>query len=96
MISGSPNLLKLLLEDERIDVNARDEMGYTALFHQYYNEDTTIEEIQILLDSPRIDVSILDCNGELPLHMASYNLLPSRDVPRVEVFLKSAIKKGRL
>ena len=98
MMLGSPNLLKLFLEDERIDVNARDETGYTALFQLFLLvkiKESTLENIKILLDSPRIDLSMLYLNNQLPLHVASYNPHVSQDIPRVELFLKSAINKGR-
>ena len=98
MMLGSPNLLKLFLEDERIDVNARDETGYTALFQLFLLvkiKESTLENIKILLDSPRIDLSMLYLNNQLPLHVASYNPHVSQDIPRVELFLKSAINKGK-
>ena len=96
MLTSSTEVLELLLNDKRIDVNATNDDGDTLLSYAFdYNnndEEENVELIDCLLRSPRIDLN----SGPLAhlqrtlLHRACQNKFHQR----AEALLKAAIKRG--
>ena len=93
-----PEVMKLLLADERIDVNATDDEGHTVLFYVVDNEDPgkklqdqeVIDTISLLMSpTSRFDPTIDERNGCTALHIA----LSWRD-EFAEVILKHALTAG--
>ena len=71
----SREVLKMLLADERIEVNATDGKGCTALMNicghnNCGDNDKVCQVISMLLKSPRIDMNVADKNGMTALHYA--------------------------
>ena len=88
--------IKLLLEDERIDVNATDNQGLTVLLALYghrrsFNEKT-LQIIDLLQSSPRINDNVVDRAGRNPLHLACENDCQD-NFRRVELYLKMALER---
>ena len=89
MLTNSKEILELLLNDQRIDVNATDTIGFTALLWLYngpgsrYTQELILELATFLLESPRIDPNVGDTSL---LHIAS-------NVDEAEVFFKAAMKR---
>ena len=76
----SPNdikyeILKLLLDDNIIDPNARDKKGMTAFYHMTYANqyNLSLEKFKLLLNDPRIDMNIPDNDGITPFMIACKN-----------------------
>ena len=89
MMARSKDVLKLLLEDQRIDVNAMDDIGYTALMWFYngpggISDEMILELVEFLLQSPRIDTNTV--GEESMLHIAN-------NAEQVEIVFKAATKR---
>jgi len=80
-----PDVVKLLLDREDIDVNKQDNRGHTALSYvvQYVTPSHAIEPAKLLLDRDDIDVNLPSRCGETPLHIACCSA-----VDRVDLLLK--------
>jgi ankyrin repeat protein len=61
-------VLRLLKDDNRIDINSRDKEGKTVLHHFVQKGD--IESLKLLLDYKGIDLNAKDSTGKTPLHYA--------------------------
>ena len=105
LFGKSFEVLEMLLEDDRIDVNAYDNQGSTALIDIYggsdyhgfshnREEETVLQIIDLLQKSPRIDVNLVDKRGRTPFHFACRNPHSRKDGRRAELFLKMALEKG--
>ena len=68
---GHIEIVKLLLTNETINVNLRNDFGNTALILASWNEN--IEIIKLLLEHETIDVNLQDKNGNTALVWASEN-----------------------
>ena len=98
----SKKLIKLFLDDERIDVNAVCEMQFNALFHLYNRtmyvqndkDKRILENIETLLASPRFNIGFVNTDGSLALHLACDTSCYNYDAPRVEAYLKVAVQRG--
>jgi len=93
--------LELLLEDDRIDVNAADNQGSTPLMdiygattNRWRDEDKIVEIIDLLQKSPRIDVNLMDKKGRTPFHFACQHENSRKDGRRAEMLLKMAEERG--
>ena len=88
MMSYSKDVLQLLLEDQRIDVNAMDDIGYTALLWLYngpgISDELVLELVEFLLQSPRIDINTVGYQSIL--HIAG-------NANEAEVVFKAATKR---
>ena len=92
MFAMSKEVLGLLLNDSRIDVNATDDNQLTALLSLYdceepsdkYGQEHILELVSYMLESPRIDVTV---GRTSLLHLAS-------DAEEVEVVFKAALKRN--
>jgi len=88
--------LVILLSDERLDVNAADEEGSTALHFavsreaEEYNED----ELTLLLSRNGLDVNAADERGVVPLHLVVYYLKEGDDKATMQAAMKLLIDKG--
>jgi ankyrin repeat protein len=81
-----PDVVKLLLHREGIDVNKQDNNGYTALSHavQCVMRRSGFEPAKLLLDRDDINVNLRDRNGRTPLFLACR----LSDVSMVDLLLK--------
>ena len=72
LLRRNSEIARLLLEDERVDINTRSStMGWTALALAIYEGNAEI--VQQLLARPEIDVNVNDAPQHLtPLHMALF------------------------
>ena len=66
---GNPEIVKLLLQREDIDVNLGSDDGFTPLHRACSSGNPEI--VKLLLNAKDINVNIQDMNGETPLHVAS-------------------------
>ena len=64
----NPEVLRILLDDGRVDWNLKDDDGYTQIMHAVVPEYT--ENLRMLLDEPNIDVGILGPNDDNLIDMA--------------------------
>ena len=92
---GHPAIVKLLLEDGRIDVNAIDNMGETALFQalsrwKYYGfqfpRENYVEVIKLLFKAPDIRPDIRPFNGMTSIHVVIP--IDNADVSMLDMLLK--------
>jgi len=69
------NSTKILLRRKDIDVNVKNENGWTPLTYAacYHGNDTRF--VELLLKHPEIDVNSVDDQGETPLINAVYNVV---------------------
>jgi len=67
-------LTEWLFREQDVDVNDKDELGWTALAHacRYHGDDTRF--VELLLKRPDIDVNCQDKNGWTPLMNACRNV----------------------
>ena len=93
--------LKIIEEDESLDVNAQDADGLTALHHAILNEYTKV--VETLLSHPRkdLDVNIKDAKGRTALHHAVIHRLGSvvKDLlahPDIKPFLRDKQRRSAL
>ncbi|KAF5005581.1 hypothetical protein FDECE_7988 [Fusarium decemcellulare] len=63
--TGQINVINLLLDTEVVNVNLKDDIGWTPLFIATYHECP--EAVKALLDRPTIQVDVLDNGGTSPL-----------------------------
>ena len=105
LFGKSFEVLEMLLEDDRIDVNATDSQGSTALIYMYggsgswshnRDEETVLQIIDLLQKSPRIDVNLADIKGRTPFHFACQHGKSGNDGRRAELFLKMALERGNI
>lgn len=61
--------LHLLLEKSKVDLNEKDQMGRTVLFHAACRGNS---EITKLLLENGADATVSDKNGNTPLHLSGY------------------------
>merc|ERR1712126_224417 len=66
--------LETLLEDPRVDVNAPDMKGRTALHHACQKKD--IDIVRTLLADARVNARIQNNDGDTSLHVACYKATP--------------------
>ena len=64
------DIIKLLLKDNRIDVNRKDAQGSTAYHNIFYN--FAIDTALLLFNDDRVDLNMQNYNGDTPLHVACY------------------------
>ena len=85
-------VLKLLLEDERIDVSYDlNDFGVTPLMQTYYENDDDYEFLEVFANHPRVDLTAVDRDkGQTALHKSAH----CKDPYRTEILLKAAIKRG--
>ena len=70
---GHANIVKQLLNDPRVEVNAHDTEGMTPLMYAVRNGRE--ESCQLLLQHPHIEVNAVDDRGMTALHLAfAYNI----------------------
>ncbi|TFK20297.1 ankyrin, partial [Coprinopsis marcescibilis] len=70
--NGHLQIVQLLLACSGIEVNAVDEEGWTALmFSSLHRDGTSAEVTRLLLESPGIDVSMKNLNGDSALILAA-------------------------
>ena len=62
-------MVKLLLEDPRVDVRAVGKGGMSALY--YAASGGHVEVVNLLLEDPRVDANAKTNNGDTPLHLAA-------------------------
>lgn len=62
--------IRLLSENPRVDMNARDSKGQTAL-HRAVKENENFEIVKLLILSPKVNINALDSRRQTPLHIAS-------------------------
>ena len=97
----SREVLKMLLEDERIEANATDNKGCTALMYicgnshnNYGDYDKVCQVISMLLKSPRIDTNVADKNGMTALHHACKpDTMKIEEGRHVELYLEAASER---
>ena len=106
LFGRSFEVLEMLLEDDRIEVNASDNQGSTALINIYggsdyhglfshnRDEETVLQIIDLLQESPRIDVNLVDNKGRTAFHFACQHGHSRKDGRRAEMFLKMAKERG--
>ena len=68
-IGGHVEIVKLLLEDPRVDVRAVDREKFSAL--QLAADLGHVEVVKLLLEDPRVDVRAVDKDGWSALHFAA-------------------------
>lgn len=68
---GRTNVIQVLLESGRVDVNQKDEDGDTALHSAAYNGQE--ECVQVLLETRNINVNALGADGMTPIMYAMEN-----------------------
>ncbi|KAF7182640.1 hypothetical protein CNMCM7691_002301 [Aspergillus felis] len=66
---GLAPVVKLLLANEKVDVNSRDTYGLTALSLAAENGHEAV--VKLLLDTGKVDVNSRDSNGRTPLSLAA-------------------------
>ena len=66
---GHKEVVQLILEDERVEVNAKDVRSYTPLHFAAQEGHSGI--VQLLLEDERVDVNSKTENGYTPLHSAA-------------------------
>lgn len=86
VISNRPNIAELLLA-AGVNVNAINKSGLTALHHSYNNPEMT----ELLLNSPKIALDIVDENGSSPL---AYGLIRYIDFNKAYKFARALLSKG--
>jgi len=64
-------VVKLLLEDPRVDVNSRDEEGITPIYHAACEGSEAI--VELLTRDPRVDLNAQRVSGSTPFFMACQN-----------------------
>eukprot|EP00093_Oithona_nana_P001455 01455.XXX_4807_3925_1 [CDS] Oithona nana genome sequencing. len=106
LFGRSFEVLEMLLEADRIEVNASDNQGSTALINIYggsdyhglfshnRDEETVLQIIDLLQESPRIDVNLVDNKGRTAFHFACQHGHSRKDGRRAEMFLKMAKERG--
>ena len=87
MSTISIEVLMLLLSDSRIDVNAKDFFGETALT-KIFKGAFELEVIEVFLQCSRINLIGTDDAGNTAFHKACYN----KDPEKAEKYLKKVIK----
>lgn len=83
-------VIRLLLEDGRVPVNAQDEEGCTALWHACesgYAERSHVERVRVLLMEGGADHTIADYKGRRPVDVA-------RDPAIVQLFQVCRVRAG--
>jgi ankyrin repeat protein len=68
--SYNAQVLGVLLRDPRVDPNARNNMGQTAIHFAGMRGNFHLEVMKVLLLQPEINLSIADNDGYLPIHSA--------------------------
>ena len=68
-IGGHVEIVKLLLEDPRVDVRAVDREKFSAL--QLAADLGHVEVVKLLLGDPRVDANAKSNRGTTPLHLAT-------------------------
>ena len=90
MMSHSKDVLQLLLDDRRIDVNAVDNINYSALLWLYngpgISDELILELVEFLLQSPRIDTYTVGVHHKSILHIAG-------EANEAEVVFKAATER---
>jgi len=69
---GSPEALKLLVEDSRVDLNVQKTDGWTPLHLCVGNDE--VECVKVLLGQSALEVNLTDKNGFTPLHLATWEV----------------------
>ncbi|KAI2503221.1 serine/threonine kinase [Fragilaria crotonensis] len=67
--NGNEKVVRLLLNDEEVDVNFQDNDGATALYYASHNGQ--VEVVRALLEHDRVNVNIQDNDGDTALLLAS-------------------------
>ncbi|KAI7971989.1 hypothetical protein EIK77_007588 [Talaromyces pinophilus] len=68
-VGGREEVLKLLLETGKVDVNSSDRFGYTALYHAIMRQHDAV--IHLLLETGKVDMNYKDDTDCTPLHFVS-------------------------
>ncbi|KAF3402933.1 hypothetical protein DPV78_003809 [Talaromyces pinophilus] len=66
---GHEDVVKLLLETGKVDVNSSDRLGYTALYYAIIGQHDAV--IHLLLETSKVDMNYKDPRGRTPLHIVS-------------------------
>ncbi|CDZ76381.1 Defects in Rab1 recruitment protein A [Legionella massiliensis] len=92
-MNKNPEIIKILLDDPRIDPNVKGPGGNTPLYDAITNNNPKV--IKMLLDDPRVDPNVKSADGYIPLYDAIFiNKNPEviklvLDNPRVDPNIKS-------
>jgi Ankyrin repeats (many copies)/Ankyrin repeat len=68
---GHVELVRLLLLDDRVDVNAKDEEGWHSLMFSIICDNNQLEVLSVVLADPRTDFNSPDSEGWTPFHHAA-------------------------
>ncbi|XP_076462850.1 uncharacterized protein LOC143295161 [Babylonia areolata] len=80
-LKGHQGVVSLLLEDDRVDVNFPNEDGETLLFIACSSEkdEDLIEQIRYLIEGKGADCTIVNNNGDTPLHHLADTIIYKED-----------------